>query len=105
MDVEVRFVLSHASSFDFGQVKHLVNESQQMLSTAMNNSKVLFLFGGKIGVLIHQLGKAENGVEGSSQLMTHVGKEGAFSAVGSFGGVFCLFEFCFGFFANRNFLF
>ena len=76
----------HLSRFDPGQVKDFVDQLQQMPAGLQNLADAFLLAGrGRRGVGLHHLGKAENGVERRSQLVTHAGQEIRFGAV-------CLFR-------------
>ena len=77
----------HLAGFDLGEVKHVVNETQQVL--AYTDDFVQVVADGWVarvlGIFEQQLAETDDGVQGRAQFVAHVGQEKAFGAVGPIG--------------------
>ena len=73
--------------FDPGDVEHLVDQAEQMPSASEDVLDTLLLLTGQV-VHLQELPEAEDGVQGSAQLMAHPGQELIFRPVRLFGLVF-----------------
>ncbi len=83
-DVE-RFRLDlHVASFDLGQVKHVIDQLQQIMTGPMHDIGVANLLLGQVArrVLSQLIAQDENTVERRAQLVRHVGEELGFVPVG-----------------------
>lgn len=70
-----RIVDIQFTRFDFRQVEHVVDERQEMAAAVLDSSQTLALRETEIGVAPEYLRVAQHAVEGSTQLVAHVGKE------------------------------
>ena len=75
--VEVLLVKLDLASLDLGEVKHVVDEAEEMLAGAVHalerlgEARELRAF----GLLPQHLGEADDGVERRAQLVAHIGEE------------------------------
>ena len=75
----------HLPGLDLREIEDFVDQFQQMPSR-LKNLNDAFLLGGRcwLGIGLHQLGKSEDGIERTAQLMAHAGKKIRFGEVGLF---------------------
>jgi hypothetical protein len=85
VQINLGLLLDHPAGLNLRHVEDVVNQVQQVLAAAGNDIQRLLLAWGHIRIALEQPGKAEHGVEGSAQLMAHVGQERALRAIGGFG--------------------
>src|SRR5881396_1400471 len=67
----------HLAGFNFGKVKNVIDQGQQVLSGSLNFSKVLNIFdlAGVPRFLFQHFAIANDGVKGSAQLVAHICKK------------------------------
>jgi len=87
-EVKIHGVMFHATGLDFGEVEHFVDESEDVLAAGLDAEGGVALVRGKGGVPAHQLGVAEDGVQGGADFVTHAGQEIGLGLVGGGGGGF-----------------
>ena len=85
VQVEIRQVELQPPGFDFGQVKDVVDQAQQVLAAAGNGVNLLLLVRIQCLVALQNLRKTDDGVERCADFVAHVGQEGALGLVGGFG--------------------
>ncbi|MNS55774.1 hypothetical protein D3C72_886160 [compost metagenome] len=82
--VEVRMVDGHLAGLDLGEVQHVVDQRQQVPAVAQHRLEVLPVERIELERLVgrHQIGVADDGVQGRAQLVAHIGQKLALDAVG-----------------------
>ena len=67
----------HRAGFDLGQVENVVDQGEEIIARGMNGPGKFHLFFGQVPVFVpgKLIGQDEQAVEGSAQLVRHVGQE------------------------------
>lgn len=81
------------TSFDFGEVKDIVDEGKEMLAALVDAGEAIRLEGVEMGLALEDLGVTENAVERGAKFVGHIGEEIAFGLAGDFGFFFGESEF------------
>ena len=88
IEIEVLEVQPNAAGLDFRHVENVVDDVEQILSAAVDIAAIFVIFVGperSEHARLHDLGKADDGVERRAQLVAHVGEEFRFRLVGFLG--------------------
>ncbi len=100
MQVKAVFIERRPASLDLGHFQHIVDQRQQMFTTAGDHPQTFLLLRSERWIAVHQLAKAQDGIEGRAQFVAHIGQEDALGPVGGlgrllsfFGGLFGLSQF------------
>ncbi len=72
---------------DLGEIQHVVDQAQQRVGRLVDHHQKFALIGRQRRIQ-QQFRHADNAVHGRANFVAHVGHEGAFGAVGRFGGGF-----------------
>ena len=73
--IERRGIQDAASRLDLGHLQHVVEQSQQMLATSVDDPKLLMLRRAQGFVAREELREAQDGVHRGPNLVAHVGQE------------------------------
>ena len=74
------------SAFDAAHIQHIVDEGEQMVAGSKGLGQIILHPLLVVNIADRQCGKADDGVHGGTDVVGHIGKEGALGAVGSLGG-------------------
>ena len=72
--IEIELFQFQLAGLDLGHVQDLVDQVQQMGAGLVDDGYVLAL-GGSDGLILQQLGKTQDGIEGGTQFVAHAGDE------------------------------
>ena len=64
-----------------------------MVAAGIDDIQRLLMLGRELGVSFHELGKPEDGIQGGTQFVAHVGQKLAFSTTGCLCRLFCAVQF------------
>ena len=80
-----RRIQDELSSFSFRIIQQIVNDNQQSVAGALEQAEIFPLFSNGLGGQ-SQFGHAQNAIHWGTNLMAHIGQEGALGAVRRFCG-------------------
>ena len=97
-----RFALEfHFASLNFGKIKDIVDQCQQIFPAGLNGFKIIFrLFLHNKGT--EQVGKSQYRIHGCTDFMRHIGQKFAFGPICAFSDLFGLTQFPVGQFQLNN---
>jgi hypothetical protein len=82
--IEMGCLQLNPARLDLGDVQHVVDQVQQVFAAAIDKVQILLLIRSGMAIIVHQLRKSQNGVQGGAQFVAHMRQESALGPVGQF---------------------